>query len=417
MIIALATFAGCALLSRVIVRPTADTPRYFRLADNLLASGSFSSCASAPLHPEFERMPGYPVLLALVRLFGTESNYLIGLTQGLLHALTVYLVYQLAWALLEDARFALAAAIAWAVYPFAIYFALSIMSETLATTGMVATFTGIIVYLKSGRRPWLLVALGGGVIASYTRPNLLAVMVFLSFLALASRRRRRTRTTKVLLAFTGALLLLQVPWGIRNYVSFGIPMLGSHNFISANLCESAMQFQLPPKQLFEECFGNMPPDLPGIQEACEMGDNLRNDAIFKQRALNHFHAHPVASIAAAGLRPIRVWFTFHFLALNRPVLLWMARIGTIALLPLFVIGSVLLWRRTEFGWILAAVCLVISLQHIVLVVSARYSMPARPFYVIAVMYVIFGIARSWRSMLKRDWDSIRWPGAPTSSGS
>src|SRR5262245_14816702 len=76
-LIGLGTAVLCTALGSTIVLRTMDTARYDRLANNLLHNGALSSCTSAPYLPEFERMPGYPVFLAVIRALGGESNHLV----------------------------------------------------------------------------------------------------------------------------------------------------------------------------------------------------------------------------------------------------------------------------------------------------------------------------------------------------
>jgi 4-amino-4-deoxy-L-arabinose transferase-like glycosyltransferase len=406
LVLAAAAFILCVAAGRHHVIEEGDSIRYQRLAFNLLRHHDYSSCADGERKPEFERMPGYPALLAVIAAV-KEGDQPIMVAHALLHAATVLALFLLAWSLTDDRRFAWLAAAAWAFYPFAIFYALSIMSETLTTFATTAALAALVTHLRSGAKVWLGLAIAAFVLAGYTRPNMLALPPFLLLVAIVVPRLRHTRSVRSLAVTSVALVLAIAPWIVRNELTFGRFLLGAHNYMGANICEAAVQFTMPPEEMELACFH----DTPDLLLACDAKDNLRYDDILRQRGIAIIRQHPLRTALYALVRPVRVWYSAHMQQHGGSALLSLLMpVATLALLPLFVLGSFLLWRRTELGWLPVGGALFISVIHVAFVVSARYSMPARAFYVLAIVYLLTGLWRSRRAIAERRWRDVKWPG-------
>jgi hypothetical protein len=381
----------CVVAGRNHVIEEGDSIRYQRLAANLLHHHAYSSCPDGELKPELERMPGYPLLLAIVSAV-REGNQPIMVAHALLHAATVLALFLLAWSLSDDRWLAWLAAAAWAFYPFAIFYALSIMSETLATFAVTAGVAALVTHVRTRARGWLIVTIAAFVVGGYTRPNLLALPPFLLGLAFLVKRLRRSAAVRSLAITTIALGLAMVPWLVRNELVFHRFLLGAHNYLGANTCEAAVQFTLSPDEMDQFCFH----DTPDVLLACDPADNLRYDAILEARGKEVIRQHPVRTLAYALVRPVRVWVSVHMQQHGNPIAAWLMPVVTIGLVPIFALGCLLLWRRTEHGWIPVGGVLFISVIHVALVVSARYSMPAKAFYVLAIVYLLLTLWRRRR---------------------
>jgi hypothetical protein len=405
-VIAAVAFVLCVAAGRHHVIEESDSVRYQRLASNLLHHHAYSSCAEGERKPEFERMPGYPLLLAAVEAV-RPGNQPIMVAHALLHAATVLALFLLAWSVTDDLRFAWLAAAGWAFYPFAIFYALSIMSETLTTFATTAAVAALVTHLRSRSRLWLVSAIVCFIVAGYTRPNMLALPPFLLLLALVVPRLRRTASVRSLAVTTVALGLAIAPWLVRNELTFGRFLLGAHNYVGANICEAAVQFTMPPDEMEVACFH----DTPDLLLACDARENLRYDDILRRRGMDIIRQHPLRTALYALVRPVRVWYSAHMQQHGGSALLsWLMPLATLALLPLFVVGSWLLWRRTALGWLSVGPTLFISAIHVAFVVSARYSMPARAFYLLAIVYLLLGLWRSRRAIVARRWSELRFPG-------
>jgi 4-amino-4-deoxy-L-arabinose transferase-like glycosyltransferase len=192
-----------------------------------LASGhGFSSPYWPWSGPTAMQPPLYPALLSVVfRLFGIytlTSGLIILSINSLLSALTCIPVYFSAKNSL-GARAAKYAALAWAVYPFAIYFSAGRVWE-YALTGLLFT-TCFCIAQRIDRATNPLAWLGWGALYGLTalsNPAVLSTLPFLLALALYKVRRSGGRWL-----LNGALMALAAiavltPWTVRNYRALGI---------------------------------------------------------------------------------------------------------------------------------------------------------------------------------------------------
>jgi 4-amino-4-deoxy-L-arabinose transferase-like glycosyltransferase len=218
-----------------------DEPEYDALAWGLSQTGAYTSqpgfslayYSPSDFAPTAFRAPVFPATLAAVySLFGhrTLPARLVLVGIGSLSALLVFL---LALELIQDRRAALLAALAWALWPAAVY-QLSTASSNLGTEGVAVALVllGLWMLALSLRRPSLLLVAGGGAVlglCALTRSNLLLVAAFsVPWLAYAWWRSRGARRALLGAAVLGAAFLAVVlPWVARNYAVVGAPTIAT----------------------------------------------------------------------------------------------------------------------------------------------------------------------------------------------
>lgn len=192
-----------------------------------LASGhGFSSPFYPWSGPTAMVPPLYPALLAGVfRVFGIytlTAGFVILTINSVLSALTCIPVYFSARYSL-GMRGAKAAAWAWAIYPFAIYFSAGRVWEYALTALLFTTCFCIAQRMHSTANP--LAWLGWGLLFGATalaNPSVLSTLPFLLLLALW---KARTPTRRRLLNATltaVAVLAVLTPWTLRNYRALGV---------------------------------------------------------------------------------------------------------------------------------------------------------------------------------------------------
>ncbi|HRW20384.1 MAG TPA: glycosyltransferase family 39 protein, partial [Bacteroidales bacterium] len=112
-----------------------DTNTYMRMATNLVDHGTYST---SPNNPEgvAARLPGYPLILALIYLISGKSIILsfyivIGL-QILIDVLSVYFLYYISLRYLKTRRIALITSLLYALYPFILVWVPVVATETFS---------------------------------------------------------------------------------------------------------------------------------------------------------------------------------------------------------------------------------------------------------------------------------------------
>lgn len=187
-----------------------------------LATGHGFSSPYFPLSGPTARVPPlYPWLLAAIfRVFGLytlKSRFVILTLNSIFSALTCIPVYFSAKYSL-GLRGAKAAAWAWAIYPFAIYFSADRVWEFALTAMLFTVCFCIVQQITSAAKPiaWL----GFGVlygITALSNPAVLSVLPFLLILALWRVRQSGGRWFLDGALTALGLVMIIMPWTIRNY--------------------------------------------------------------------------------------------------------------------------------------------------------------------------------------------------------
>jgi 4-amino-4-deoxy-L-arabinose transferase-like glycosyltransferase len=209
-----------------------DDQIYADLARGLLAGRGFAMShdyfVAVANHPTSIVHPVYPVLLAAsYGLFG-DVSLPFKLLQAVFGALTVLVVYGIGRQLFSNERAARVAAAIASVYPLLVVFVRPLITETLFTL-----LLSCLVYatLACVRRPswraWFGLGLLWGV-CYLTRGESLAYGAVLAAWAAFEIRRsssHRGRWASFAAAAALGLLLLVVPWTIRNAAVHGVPLV------------------------------------------------------------------------------------------------------------------------------------------------------------------------------------------------
>ncbi len=352
-----------------------DSARYERIAARLSRGDGYSSCPSdAPALPELERMPGYPTFIAATRALTVRDEGLL-VAQALLHALGAASLLLLATRLTGRPGLGLAVALAWALDPFALYYARCVLSETLASEALVVGLAGVVMYATGASRAWWIVAASGLGVATMTRPALIGLPFLLTGVALA---RDRGRCAHALLVASAVVFLLQIAWTARNWAALGVPSIGAHNFFGYNLCRASVEHAMPAGEAAAYCHLDR---ADAALSACDPAEGRHFDALFRGAAEAAIEAHPLRFALVSAFRAVRIWITW-----DVPLVV---RVATLALLPPFLVGAVRVARANAHGWMIPAACAYVALAHMFVVcASSRYTLCVRGLYLVAVVQAL-----------------------------
>jgi len=198
-----------------------------RVSTMRLEAGEVDATVGPALRLETYRTPGYPAFLALFEWLGMGGRAVL-VTQCVLGAICVLLVYQLTLALLDAPRAALVAAAIMALHPASVAATNVLMPDVLWLTLMLA---GLWLIVSNDRNPTGSLAIGGLLmgLAALVQPY---ALVLITLLALWVCLRRRT--IRMVGAAVVAIVTAAIPvgaWMGRNYtIGFG-PHLSSQPVI------------------------------------------------------------------------------------------------------------------------------------------------------------------------------------------
>lgn len=190
-----------------------DIDNYENIARSLLEGKGYR--AGADLEPNVQRPPAYPLMLFFTYSALGPSGRNALLCQALLSSLTILVVFSAARRVFDE-RVALAGAALFAVYPFSVWYAAHLLSETLFTFLLAAS---VLYWVRLYQGGTLSDAFGAGFwigLGSLCRgPMLLLPIAVGASLLLAHRSRlRKTAFHFFVVSVTTAAVVL--PWTLRN---------------------------------------------------------------------------------------------------------------------------------------------------------------------------------------------------------
>jgi 4-amino-4-deoxy-L-arabinose transferase-like glycosyltransferase len=329
-----------------------------------------------------QRTPGYPVFLAgCIRLLGpslTGARHM----QAAVGAASCVLLFLLARRLVGR-RAALGAAGAAAVYPFAVFLSVVLLSEALFQAVLIVQLLALARLRDAQGRPNAMqaalapAALVGitGAVATLVRPSwILATPLAAVAIALAGWRTRLVTTKAPSAAIMAAVVALagfgagMAPWWKRNYDVFGQPVWTTL-WVGASLYDGLHERATGASDMR---FMEQPADY-GLDPTLAAMTELEQDRYLRARAIESARNHPgrVAQLAVAKF--VRFWNPIPNASEWRSGVL-----RTVSLLtcgPVLLLAAIGAWKARRQGWVLlllaGPVCYFCAI-HLAFVSSVRY---------------------------------------------
>jgi 4-amino-4-deoxy-L-arabinose transferase-like glycosyltransferase len=207
------------LLGGLNLPPHGDEHSYLRLAASLAEGRGFTDEDGAP---HANRVPGLPWIISL--LFRIIVPSVTG-ARLLMCALTSLAIPACYWLGLSayDTRVGLITAAAAAVFPHWLYYGPAVLTDVPSAIAMTLVAAMLITGWRRADMGWLCAAGAAWGVAILIRPSNLCfapVVILWILLVLPSGRRGLTGVAAVFLP----LLLVVLPWCVRNSLAFGQPM-------------------------------------------------------------------------------------------------------------------------------------------------------------------------------------------------
>jgi 4-amino-4-deoxy-L-arabinose transferase-like glycosyltransferase len=363
-----------------------DAEGYLQLGKKL-ARGEEYAIYDPPRY--VERVPGFPLLLAVgIQLFGEKLLWIRILLAGV-GAATCGLVYWLAEELF-DRTTAIRAGLIAAIFPTFVVFSVLLLSETFFATMLLASLIALAKLVKAEPESTQsrALALAAGMLiglATLVRPTWLLVGPgFVAIDLLASRdRRRATIHGMLLLAALGVTLL---PWTIRNVRVTG-------HFVPTTLWVGPSLYD----GLNEHATGASDMDFVDEDGFYRMMSEYDADHHYRDLAIDFAKAHPRRALELAAIKFWRFWNPFPNAAqFGHWTIAWGIALWAAPLLALAAYGGWLA-RRSLWCWLIpAAPVLYFSLVHSVFVGSIRYRLPAEYALVVLSAVGCGALVARWR---------------------
>jgi 4-amino-4-deoxy-L-arabinose transferase-like glycosyltransferase len=219
--------------SRPINELGGDQLVYNQLAVNVLQKKGFSQSVEPPYKPSIQRTPAYPLFLAAIYvLFGSDNYEAVRIIQIILMLCVSVLTFMMALLVFENKLIAYLSLIFCAFFGFDYVTGLGVYSylftEPLTIFLICGAMLFVILAYKSKRGIYYAVSGAFLALTMLTRPAyLLFPLVIILFICLRGGLIRKKIDHLIL--FCAAILIIVLPWSIRNYMAFDkiIPLSAS----------------------------------------------------------------------------------------------------------------------------------------------------------------------------------------------
>ena len=377
--------------------PASDAGWYLARALTLVQDGTYSESG----HPTAFWPVGYPAFVAMVFKVAAPTLFAAQLANLLIAAASFWLLYLVAWRLLDDEFAARGAVLLLTIYPNNVAYVPLLLTETLFTfLLLVASYA-----LLSGYR-WSHLILAGVVFGLATLVKvqgvlLIPVLTFLASLDQWSARCAGKAAVRAL-AVTAVALAVVLPWALRNYVAFGtFPLVASNGGLSLLAGNN-------PSVVgdYRHDFAENDPLMARVKFS--VADQIGADQRARALAYAWIREHPWEFIALVPKKLFRLWAVdgegewgyqdTEFYERNWQwfrTVRWTSQFFYLALIGLFAAAVVKLAMsnarpRAFYG---VAIVAIVSLISAIFSGQSRYHFPAMPFVIAYAAWLLAGCAR------------------------
>jgi 4-amino-4-deoxy-L-arabinose transferase-like glycosyltransferase len=236
--ILLTVLAGCVILRLILVRFVilepwrgilVDSEGYLELANNLVRDGTYGSLSQPDL--DLFRTPGYPVFLASILALTGGSLRIVVIIQFLLVLVTAYLLYEIGKSI-DRERVGILAAGMLLISPNSLFWSITLMTETLFSTGLILAFL-LMVKSVSGKFPIWVVGLLLGLLTLIRPIGIFIILIWIIWFAVFNFKTLGGLGSlrKAAIFFLASMLVLG-PWYIRNVEQHGMLTLSNVNRVT-----------------------------------------------------------------------------------------------------------------------------------------------------------------------------------------
>jgi 4-amino-4-deoxy-L-arabinose transferase-like glycosyltransferase len=353
-----------------------------RIGQSLAEGHGFANPFIWPTGPTAWEPPAYPVLIAGVfKVFGvyTKLSAFVLLTVNcLFSALTCVPVFYLARRSFS-LKVAKWSAWSWALFPYAMYWAIKWIWETSVTLCLVTTLVLFTMRLAEGRRmrEWI----GWGALWGFgalLNPSILSLLPFMGlWIVWQISRERKPWMVQVLVAgivFWGSI----TPWLIRNYYTFGQPV-----FLRTNFGAEFRMGNGPGADGSWMAYIHPTHNLVEFAKFKRMGE-LAYVHMRKQEATDWIKANPREFAKVSVARFIYYWVNFPVKERILPAKSYLFLASSVAAFW----GLLFMWKQRRYGWELyAAAMLVYPLVYYFVFPHPRYRAPIEPLITILIVFL------------------------------
>lgn len=286
---------------------------------------------------------------------------------------TIWLVHELTIAIVNDARAARLAALAAAIYPHFIFYAVSGLTETPYLFLLCGAFLLFYRELYSAASVALILSILVRPTLDYLTPLLL--IVFVAYVHRCTGREAARRVGIYALIY----VVLMAPWWAHNYEKYG-------QFVRLDLGDGVVLFSgnNPLNQSGGGVGGGAKGDDMDPAPFTIITDPIQRNEAYKKAALDFITENPGRFVELAGLKFLRFWRLWPYAPeyeSSAIILVSLLSYGVVFTLALGFIAAEGWERRRRIAPIMLLIAYLTAV-HMVTIGSLRYRLPLEPFLIV-----------------------------------
>jgi hypothetical protein len=308
-------------------------------------------------------MPLYPIVVAL-----TGGGWGQTLFDVAASTLSVFVIHQLTFVLFANRLAALLAALAAAIYPYFIFYAVVGLTETLFIALVLAAFLA----WYAGR---FTIAAIFAVLSILTRPTIdLLPPVLIVYFAIVIHRLSLAAAARNIAIYAAVYCALLSPWWLHNFDAYGA-------FVRLNLGSGMALYS-----------GNNPNNQSGgvsdvaldMSQFSGIADPVARDRAMRDAALGYIADDPPRFLRLAALKFLRFWRLWPFAqSYSGP---WYVIASLLSYVPMLALALAQLLSSNRAALMRIAPILLfagyLTATHMIIVGSVRYRLPIEPFLIV-----------------------------------
>lgn len=317
-------------------------------------------------------MPLHPIFYYLVNLVSSVkvANIFISM-------MTVLAVYYLSKAIFDSELVSRVASLVWAVYPHAIFYSITGLTETLYVFILLMIF--FFLYRKQFIIASILIVLS--ILHRPTLDLLGPIIVFIFSYYVHSLPRRET--LKNVIIYILVYVLMMGPWWVHQYVKYD-------QFVRLNLGDGLILYS--GNNVLNSSGGAVNSDKGidlDISWAEKIDNPIEKNQAYKEHAYKYIVNNKIHFLKMSTVKFVRFWRLWPYNSIyERPFYIAMSLLsyGVVLILSLIYLITHIRDHLKRVGPILILITY-LSLVHMVLIASIRYRFPIEPFLIIFASFL------------------------------
>lgn len=219
-----------------------DANDYTSAAESLISSGKFGNLANSLTPKPYGREPVYPILIASLLFVIPHSYLVIRIIQSIIITASSLLFYKVT-RMFVDRKLAVFGTFLYLFYPFYVHFGGLVLPEPIYLPGLLLYVYLLLMYVRRHKTKYLYLAVALLAVLGHLKMTSwsMGLVLVLSFF-LVNKVFDKTTISRAGIC-CAIFLIICLPWGIRNYITYGkVTLPRNRSRVGGKDTELALEF-------------------------------------------------------------------------------------------------------------------------------------------------------------------------------